>query len=814
MSSRARLTSLVVLLLVLAALPATALAGPVAVTTAASGSNVVVTATAPVVNSSTTTATLTQTFDSAVSRLTGTADVVAPLGWTTTYSTDGATFGAAPGTAAGWAAVKAIKSTGPMVSTGASGANQTISGSQTFYDAPGGSINATNSSGDSWTVFTSPTRVYTMWHHNGRNNLSQGAFDCFVRSTGAECNGFPFMLTPLETGTRVEGWYDQTHDHIWGVVGRPTGTGAGGGFVCVDVSGATPQYCGGSLATGFVSTASVTPNSGANGCGVTQGNALNCANDFAEVGGKLYAWEALTGKLMCLDTQASGGAGAPCTGQPYAFAGVGAAVTILNSGVTDRRSGLLAIGGRIYGSAMPNLSATSGSIAVCFDPATQATCAGWPKTLTGLQPYIYEQVDASGASQGACFRVLSTGNSTASCFNAAGDAFGTGSASSVAVNTGLSNALIIAGRTYGWIIAKNPVRVGTKYIWGNTSWEPGNNGGSANRLLNCYDIATSANCTGWPKTGVLNYSMAADAYNANCVWKATDDGSIQGYAVDTGVAGCTQPATVSVQASGMISDLSCGRTGPSAWQSIAVSGTTYTAATLTVKNNGTAVAGWSGVSFSSGSVNLTTLSVADSGANPTFEIAFTGRNSTSPTVSVVSASAPPQLCATLHPVAGCPATAGQYHSLPSSTDTVTGAGTAATGSGTETFTNGTAGVTYTPTAALCLGTIQGTTTIDGTPTPIPGIVVTLEDGAGNVIATATTDAQGFYAFPDLAAVAGYKVTFGATPGMDPNAATSAAPATPRTVTIGGTTVVDGQYAAPASANGGGSSTPSTPGAAY
>ena len=806
MSRRARLTSLVVLLLALAALPASALAGPVTLTTASSGSNTVVTATAPVVNSSTTTATLTQSYDPLGVQLTGASDVIAPQGWTTTYSSDGTTFGAAPGTPAGWAATKAVKTTGPMVSTGASGQNQAISSSATVQESTGGAINGTNASGDSWTVFTSPTRVYTMWHHNGTNNLNQGAFDCFLRD-GTHCAGFPFMLTPLETGTRVEGWYDQTHDHIWGVASLPNGTGAGPGFVCVDVSGATPQYCGGSLATGFVPTGTVAPSNNGYGCGNTQGNALNCANDFAQVGGKVYAWEALTGKLMCIDTQASSGAGAPCTGQPYSFAGVGAALTIINSGVTDRRSGLLAVGGKIYGSAMATQSATTGSIGVCFDPATRTTCSGWPKTMTGLLPYIYEQVDTSGTSQGICFRALSIGNSTATCYDPTG--------ATVTTNTGLSNALIIAGRTYGWIIAKNPVRIGTKYIWGNTSWQAGNNGGSASRLLNCYDVATSANCSGWPKTGVLNYTMAGDEYNAGCVWKSTDDGSIQGYDLTTGNAGCTPPATTSVQASSVLTDLTCGRNGLSAWQSLSVAGTTYTSATLTVKNGGTTVSGWNAVAVTNGAVDLSTLSVANSGTNPTFEIAFTGRNNTAPVVTLTSISGPPQLCLTMHPQPGCPLVAGQLTDpLPSVSATITGAGTAATGSGTETFTDGTATVAQSSTtAAQCVGTIQGTTTIDGTTTPIPGIVVTLDDGAGNVIATATTDAQGFYSFPNLAPVPGYKVTFGTTPGMDPNAATSAAPATPRTVTIGGTTVVNGQYAASASANGGGSSTPSTPGAA-
>ena len=804
MSGRLRVSIILSILVVLAAVPALALAGPVTLTTTASGSNTVVTATAPAVNATTTTATLTQSFNPLGVQLTSAADVVAPQGWTTTYSTDGSTFGAAPGTAAGWAAITAVKTTGPMVSTGASGANQMITNNATVQDATGGAINATNSSGDSWTVFTSPTRVYTMWHHNGRNDRNQGAFDCFQRD-GTHCAGFPFMLTPLETGTRVEGWYDETNDHIWGVVSRPNGTGAGPGFVCVDVSGATPQYCGGSIATGFIPTGSVAPTNSGLGCGSAQGQALNCANDFAQVDGKLYAWEALTGKLMCVDTQAASGAGAPCTGQPYTFAGIGGAATRIEAYLTDRRSGLVAIGGKIYGVGTATPTTTSATIATCFDPSTRTTCAGWPQTLPAMQAYIYEQVDSSGTSQGICFRQLTTGATTTnSCFQPDGTAFGTGSAP--AVNTGLRDALFIAGRGYGWIIAKNPVRIGTKYIWGNTSWEVGNANGSSSRLLNCYDVVTSAVCTGWPKTGVLNYSMAGDAYNADCVWKATDDGSIQGYDLVTGNAGCAPPATTSVQATSVLTDLTCSRSSVSAWQSIAVAGTTFTSATLTVKNAGTTVSGWNAVPFTSGAVDLSTLSVANSGTNPTFEITFTGRNSTAPVVTLTSISGTPQLCLTMHPQPGCPATAGQFSDpLPAASATVTGAGLAATGSGTETFADGTAAVTQaSATAAQCLGAIQGTTTIDGTTTPVPGVVVTLTDPNGTTIATATTNATGFYSFPGLAAVAGYRVSFGGASGLATTASTTTAGSTGRTVTVGGTTIVDGQYT-PAD-----SSTPANP----
>ena len=795
MSARLRVVTTLAILAALAALPAISLAGPVTLTTSASGPNTVVTATAPVVNATVTSGELTQTFNPLVAQITGASDVVAPQGWTVTYSADGTTYGAAPGTAAGWAAIRGVKATGPLTSTGASGSNQLISSTATVQDSSGGAINGTNASGDSWTVFTSPTRVYTMWHHNGRNDLNQGAFDCFLRD-GTHCTGFPFMLTPLETGTRVEGWYDETYNHIWGVVSKPNGAGAGPGFVCVDVSGATPQYCGGSISTGFVSTGSVAPTNSGLGCGNTTGAALNCANDFAQIDGKLYAWEALTGKLMCVDTQGASGAGAPCTGQPYAFAGIGGAATNLNANVTDRRSGLAAIGGKIYGAGTATPTTTNASIATCFDPATRTTCAGWPITLPGLRPYIYEQVDTSGTSQGTCFRALTTGaTSDVSCYQPDGTAFGAGSAP--AVNAGLRDALFIAGRTYGWIIAKNPVRIGTKYIWSNASWQSGDNGGSGNRLLNCYDVTTSAACTGWPKTGVLNYSMAADAYNAGCVWKATDDGSIQGYDLASGNAGCLPPNTTSIQAQSVLTDVTCGRNGVTGWQSIAVSGTTYTSATLTVKNGGTTVSGWNAAAFESGSVDLSTLTVANSGTNPTFEITFDGRNATAPIVQLTSISGPPQLCLTMHPQpAGCPTVAGQYADpLPSVSATITGAGTAATGGGTETFANGTTTVAQaSATASQCLGALEGTTTVDGTTTPIPGIVVTLTDAAGTTIGTATTDANGHYSFPGLAAlVAGYKVSFGTTPGMDPNAVTTAAPATPRTVTVGGTTVVDGQY---------------------
>jgi hypothetical protein len=396
--------------------------------------------------------------------------------------------------------------------------------------------------------------------------------------------------------------------------------------------------------------------------------------------------------------------------------------------------------------------------------------------LAAIQPYIYEQPNSSGTVEGVCFRILSNGNATPNCFTGAGVAFGSGGGAPT-VNTALGNALVIAGRTYGWLDVKNPIRIGSKILWASTSWQVD----SSSRILSCYDVATSAACTGWPVTNTLNYTLSLDPYNSGCVWKNDNDGNIRSYTVSTGALTCGPPDTAAFSAQSVLTDLTCGRNGLSAWQSIAVSGTTFTSATLTVKNAGTTVSGWNAVPFVSGAVDLSTLTVANSGTNPTFEIAFTGRNNTAPVVTLTSVSGTPQLCLTMHPQPGCPVTAGQYSDpLPTASAVITGAGTATTGGGTETFANGTATVTQaSATAAQCLGTIQGTTTVDGTPTPVPGVVVTLADSGGATIATATTDANGFYSFPGLAAITGYKVSFGGASGLSTTSSTAAAPSTPR-----------------------------------
>jgi uncharacterized repeat protein (TIGR01451 family) len=693
---------------------------------------------------------------------------------------------------------------------------QQVTNEETAGEPGGGAINGTNTSGDGWDVFFDNDHVFTVWHHDGRNNVSQGAVDCKTRAGGSCGPKWPFFLTSngtaagtagtsgtsvFHTDVRSTGWVDTANQHLW----FATNTTSASGFACIDISDFTtgPAWCGGSTTTALRAVGvSVPANRGGRGYCAPKGADFigGCLNEFAEVNGKLFSWDAWTGKLVCLDTAANAGAGAACAGQPYAFAGIGNAGGVFDADVAKRRSGLIVSDGRIYGVGTAT-SSSSGSLGICFDPATLAACAGWssPKALASLQPMTYEQTDSSGTVQGVCFRTWSTGNFLASCFTPGGVAFGTGGAPTL--NTTLSNALIINGRTYGWVIAKNPVRIGTKTLWGNASWEST----PSPFLLNCFDTATNAACPNWPKTGVLNYTLSADPYNSGCVWKNTDSGSIQAYNIATGALSCPPPPTVSFKMAAVTPRLSCASGGLSSWQQFSVSGTTYTSATLTVRDAAGAVVTsgattWQNVPFVSGVVDLSTLAVADSGTDGTFEVTFTGRDNT-PAVGTVSAlGETAQLCLPLQAQVACPASPAQVPPGPMPTPapavlTSDGEATLAS-SGTQAFTTASISVPRTSgTAAQCLGDIAGQATIQGTTTPVPNVTMTLVDGSGNSIATTTTDSSGNYSFGRLVAGSDYKVQFGSGAGVSITSSTSSSAATPRTVVVAQTTIVNGAYVA-------------------
>ena len=154
-----------------------------------------------------------QTIDPSKVRLTAASDVIAPSGWTVTYSTDGTTFAATPSS---WAAVVKIKATGVVNSGGA-----TVEGKQiysTTASLPGTVTTvdgAARSGGDGYdTAFDSRGYIYNTYHHDYAN----GALDCRKRSDGSFCSAnWPFGLASegFHSNFASTQYFDEVYKHLW-----------------------------------------------------------------------------------------------------------------------------------------------------------------------------------------------------------------------------------------------------------------------------------------------------------------------------------------------------------------------------------------------------------------------------------------------------------------------------------------------------------------------------------------------------------------------------------------------------------------------
>jgi len=232
-----------------------------------------------------------QTIDSSKVRLTSASDVIAPEGWTVTYSTDGTNFSATPSS---WAAVVKVKATGSVNSGGLTGDGKQLY--QTNASAPGSTATpngVSRSGGDGWDVeFDSRGYIYNWYHHGA---LTSG-LDCRDRFTGALCAGswpMPLASSGFYSPFQSTLFFDEVNKHIWlPAADRSTGTG----FLCIDVTNvASPALCGGSKATAWTM---LNARASAQETGIEQIIASQ---------GRIYSWDILSGKILCYDKLANNG---------------------------------------------------------------------------------------------------------------------------------------------------------------------------------------------------------------------------------------------------------------------------------------------------------------------------------------------------------------------------------------------------------------------------------------------------------------------------------------------------------------------------
>ena len=745
-------------------------AGGGAATTATPGSSVTATTTASITQTGAQQHTLANTWDSSRFTLAGTPDH--PDGWPLDYTTDGGTTWQ-PSAPADLSTVNGVRARGSLTAT-ATGNGQAVGvsneTSQWFTTTASSSFNA-SSSGDGWSTFFDETRVFNIHHHNGPNSI-----DCHELADGSVCDGFPVDLTDnnydyntgifsgtynYNTSSRPDGWVDLSNHHLW----FPTSDqySGGVGFGCLDVSGATPTLC----ATPFVTLAA---------SGAEQDNPI----DFARVGSRLYTDDSHTGELLCIDTSLNGGAGAPCTDQPYAgFASA------------DTGGALITEGQNVYGYT------GNANTVTCFDTTTNAACAGWTSpTLSGpgsARPFLAVP-NTNGTVVALCvgpndydYNYFQPSPGTLQCISISNGSAWTPSANlAAAINANTPGTCCTPFYASGQT-------VGTKMFWPVST---------DNTYATCFDVVKDATCANWPQQVNSIYTTRVDPYNPLCLFTNGDDGVVRSWDINTGQqSGCGAPPhgdmTADFDSSATAPALGCtGSAAVQGYRDVTLNKPTtgFDSATLTVQDsNGQPVAGYTDLPVTLGTpLDLTGLRVATIGATPTFHVTLHNVNTwvDAPDLTVRYTTGQPQLCVPLQVVAPCPTGSGV---APSSTVAVDPADISAQadvsvngGATTSTQLTSTLGATSYDGSA-CFGAVTGSAHVSGG-APVSGATVQLTDGS-TVLATTQTGAQGDYTF-DLVYPGPYTVAF-----ADAHHNTAPAAQT-TTVSANGSSTVNAVYAAP------------------
>ena len=746
---------------------------------AASGQTIDLTAAMPVVAAGSTTQTLTQIIDPTKVKLTSASDITYPAGWTLSYSTDGTTFSStAPTTTAGWAAVRAVRATGDLVSSGSSNgfqvASRTATGTAVSLTPPATSASVAGSDGYQAFFDAGRTRVFNIFHHSGALTAS---LDCHMISTGATCVGFPFAFG---------GETDEAANGV--VVGSTIWAASVSGFYCIDIAAVlanTSNSSGGGSPSKCFSSGSTALVTGTSGKRLTWFTGASTLGQSAET--KLYALNPRStpnAEIYCIDTLTR----ALCSGSPKSTLIPGGA-----SIVSFDISNVLKVGDLLYtmvstqdGSVVSNWNNTIS----CINVTTWTRCAGWTQNYTSYSGvYVVERSgkfadvpNAQGGSRGVCY-IANTANvapflfdpDITVCWDANGQTF---TASSVDI----PSMKLPTFHAYG-----NPVRLGTRLYIGNSGWS-----GRLGEII-CYDATANSNaggrCNGETNnltsigTGLTleNYTVTPDPSIPNCLW-VTRHGSpiILTFDILNKTAGCSSisPTTASFSGSAIVPRMACNSNQDAIrqWESFTLktAGTgTFTSATLTVKNSsGVAISGWTDRAVSLNTpLDLSTLSPGSTGLTPSFEVAFGGISGSITTASaevkVVGDS--PELCTRVTAAYVCPTGSGPIAALTNNTATVSANGSSVLGGATTTLPQVDQSITViAPDLSTCTSSITGRAGDGGggaSGTAISGVTVSLLDSSGNPVqvngspVTTTTASDGTYSFAGLLPNS-YKVKFG------------------------------------------------------
>ncbi|MGA1035264.1 MAG: carboxypeptidase-like regulatory domain-containing protein [Ilumatobacteraceae bacterium] len=722
--------------------------------------------TSPVSASGTVPVEIVSTWDNSVGTISSSSDVVAPEGWTVTYTTDGSTWGALPGSAS---TVTGVKAAGSVESEGYSAPTQSSPlGLQSVTTSAVGVVRPSlgsfqgGSAGDGWDVSHGLGNIYNVYHH--QNYLG---IDCHIRaSSGTKCwpslNGAAYTVASHSSAAHSASYVDEAGERLWIVTVKPEASAPHPvGFFCLDISSNGPRPCPSIGVGGFVQLGTVQYNGNDGSFSSGKGEVLG---DLISYNGKLYTKSNDTNSpVLCLEVSQAAG----CSGQP--FYGVADPNDYESPQGSWSLNKTKRFGSRMYITANQRFFD-------CFDLSTSLRCTGgsWPVTTSAATftgPLFAVTSNAGESIDKICMHSGAGGT----CFTTDGDAA-----------TSVTNLPATSSSAWdGWGDNFNHLALDRYYY---------TNGPNS---FGCFDFNTSAACSGYSQGSILAnyvYAVAVDPYDVYCLWSNADSGAnkIIPFNALTGAVGCA-PAnpTIDFTADNLISRLPCSSSSTSrGWSTLQVypSGVLVAAdARLTVLRNGQLnqpVSGWSSVAPTAQGVwDLSTLTVADTGSSPTFAISWSSGTLTGTSASLQYTSDPAQLCVDLTVQSVCPSGNGQNTS-----STVPGTPLAVNSVVTVSATSTTA--TSTASAApisTCLGTLSGTLLETGTSNPVAGAEVVIFDASGSTRIATTSASNGTYSIPRMFPGT-YVVTFGPVGNLAPQT-----PAGTAVISANATTTKNGTY---------------------
>jgi uncharacterized repeat protein (TIGR01451 family) len=490
--------------------------------------------------------------------------------------------------------------------TGVSGDEST--GAETLFNPPLASFTAGNSNGDGWEALFIGDNLYNIHHHRAAGSAIT-LIDCHIKTTGAQCPGYPVDYVSPDAGDAFGTGPD--------VLTNPTYTNAaidaenGRIFIPVGTTGATDI---GVLCIDIANRKS---------CGYTQlgdGKFNNrpgapLVAGGAQIGNRYYVVGSSDGApVYCYDISTLG----RCSSTSWPVTGVLSDPAYVPVDVTYTHIfGFDAYGGYLF----PMIMNDDGSRDLgCIVAATGTPCVGFPKVgvqiaanaqWAGVAPLL----DSAGAVTGICAQTgeanVTTGYRCWSVTN--GSDLGAAPFDQMVPNAGVGHGNLASA-----------LQIGTRLYFPYTA------GGTPNGPVTytCYDFATSSACQGFtPVAGgtfVRPYTLRQDPYNPDCVWELGDAGVFQVFSATFGGSlGCNVGnAKVTVTPEVYYCDGGSGHV--TAWNRLRLSGVTssdFDAVAVTITDaDGNPVPGWTNKVVSSDRVPIDISSIPYSGATTSLNI--------------------------------------------------------------------------------------------------------------------------------------------------------------------------------------------------